>query len=90
MTSRRPHLHRRIHLRLGDADMSNLHRLPADPPAERGRERPLRRGVHRGAALALLCACGLVPTTVLDLTGSAPRLQRKGLGDVSALGLDEA
>lgn len=31
--------------------------------------------------------CGLEPTTVLDLTEGAPRLLRKGKGDVSALGL---
>ncbi|MBL6751159.1 MAG: threonylcarbamoyl-AMP synthase [Nevskia sp.] len=33
--------------------------------------------------------CGLVPTTVLDLTGSTPALVRRGRGDVSGLGLDE-
>jgi tRNA threonylcarbamoyl adenosine modification protein (Sua5/YciO/YrdC/YwlC family) len=33
-------------------------------------------------------ACGLVPTTVLDLTGAAPVLVRQGRGDVSALGLE--
>jgi tRNA threonylcarbamoyl adenosine modification protein (Sua5/YciO/YrdC/YwlC family) len=33
--------------------------------------------------------CGLVPTTVLDLTGDAPVLLRRGLGDVSGLGLAE-
>ena len=32
--------------------------------------------------------CGLVPTTVLDLTGDTPLLVRQGLGDVSALGLE--
>ena len=31
--------------------------------------------------------CGLEPTTVLDLTGDAPRLLRAGRGDVGALGL---
>ncbi|GAC1631428.1 MAG: L-threonylcarbamoyladenylate synthase [Nevskia sp.] len=35
-------------------------------------------------------SCGLVPTTVLDLTGAAPLLIRRGLGDVSALGFDDA
>ena len=34
--------------------------------------------------------CGLVPTTVLDLSGSAPMLIRQGRGDVSMLGLGEA
>ena len=32
--------------------------------------------------------CGLQPTTVLDLTGSAPELVRQGKGDVSDLGLN--
>jgi tRNA threonylcarbamoyl adenosine modification protein (Sua5/YciO/YrdC/YwlC family) len=32
-------------------------------------------------------ACGLEPTTVLDLTGGEPRLLRQGKGDVSRLGL---
>ena len=31
--------------------------------------------------------CGLEPTTVLDLTGDAPRLMRAGRGDVAALAL---
>jgi tRNA A37 threonylcarbamoyladenosine synthetase subunit TsaC/SUA5/YrdC len=34
--------------------------------------------------------CGTLPTTVLDLTGSAAVVVRQGLGDVSALGLAEA
>jgi tRNA A37 threonylcarbamoyladenosine synthetase subunit TsaC/SUA5/YrdC len=34
-------------------------------------------------------ACGIEPTTVLDLTGSAPKLDRLGRGDVSMLGLSE-
>ena len=32
-------------------------------------------------------ACGMVPTTVLDLTGNVPVLVRQGRGDVSSLGL---
>ncbi len=34
--------------------------------------------------------CGLVPTTMIDLTGDAPVLVRQGRGDVSSLGLAEA
>ncbi|MGW1895747.1 serine hydrolase domain-containing protein [Streptomyces sp. NPDC002004] len=64
MPPRRPHLHRRIYLHLKGADMSHLRRRPAGPPAERRRERLLRWGVHRGAAVALLCACGLVLGTI--------------------------
>jgi len=32
-------------------------------------------------------SCGIEPTTVLDLTGDAPRLLRQGKGDVRAIGL---
>ncbi|MDR3417339.1 MAG: L-threonylcarbamoyladenylate synthase [Nevskia sp.] len=32
--------------------------------------------------------CGLVPTTVIDLTGDVPVLVRQGRGDVSGLGLE--
>lgn len=35
-------------------------------------------------------SCGLVPTTVVDISGEAPVLLRQGRGDVSALGLEEA
>ncbi|MFT0546415.1 L-threonylcarbamoyladenylate synthase [Allopusillimonas ginsengisoli] len=33
-------------------------------------------------------ACPLMSTTVIDLTGPAPEVIRRGLGDLSALGLD--
>ncbi|MCC2596599.1 threonylcarbamoyl-AMP synthase [Pusillimonas sp. MFBS29] len=33
-------------------------------------------------------ACVLAPTTVIDLTGPAPEVIRRGQGDLSALGLD--
>lgn len=33
-------------------------------------------------------ACVLTPTTVIDLTGPAPEILRRGQGDLSALGLD--
>jgi len=35
-------------------------------------------------------ACGTQPTTVIDLTGSAPVLVRQGRGDISRLGLSES
>lgn len=34
--------------------------------------------------------CGTQPTTVIDLTGSAPVLVRQGRGDISRLGLSES
>ncbi len=33
-------------------------------------------------------ACGLEPTSVIDMTGDAPRVVRAGAGSLSALGLD--
>ena len=33
-------------------------------------------------------ACGIEPSTVIDLTGPAPRLVRAGLGDLAPFGLD--
>ena len=33
-------------------------------------------------------ACGLLPTSVIDMTGDAPRVVRAGAGSLSALGLD--
>jgi tRNA threonylcarbamoyl adenosine modification protein (Sua5/YciO/YrdC/YwlC family) len=33
-------------------------------------------------------ACGLAPTTVVDLTGEAPRLVREGAGPLATVGLD--
>ncbi len=35
-------------------------------------------------------ACGLVPTTIVDLTGAAPVLIREGLGELAPLGLESA
>jgi tRNA A37 threonylcarbamoyladenosine synthetase subunit TsaC/SUA5/YrdC len=35
-------------------------------------------------------SCGTQPTTVLDLTGEAPQLVRRGCGEVEGLGLTEA
>lgn len=50
-----------------------------------------RAELERAVDLVLAAGtCGLVPTTVLDISGSAPVLLRQGLGDVSALGLEEA
>lgn len=35
-------------------------------------------------------ACTLAPTTVIDLTGPAPEVIRRGQGDLSSLGLATA
>ena len=34
-------------------------------------------------------ACGVEPTTVIDLSGDAPTLVRRGKGDVGSFGFDE-
>ncbi len=34
-------------------------------------------------------ACDLLPTTVIDLTGDAPRLVRQGKGNIAPFGIDE-
>lgn len=34
-------------------------------------------------------ACGIEPTTVIDLSGSAPILVRRGKGDIASFGFDE-
>lgn len=58
---------------------------PVGDPAEH------RDELERAVDLVLDAGtCGLVPTTVLDLSGSAPMLIRQGRGDVSMLGLGEA
>ena len=35
-------------------------------------------------------ACGIEPTTVIDLSGSAPTLVRRGKGDIASFGFDES
>jgi tRNA A37 threonylcarbamoyladenosine synthetase subunit TsaC/SUA5/YrdC len=34
-------------------------------------------------------ACGVQPTTVIDLSGDAPTLIRRGKGDIAPFGFDE-
>ena len=46
---------------------------------------------HEVTACAVLPAsghCGIVPSTVLDLTGDTPVVLREGSGSLEALGLD--
>lgn len=61
-----------------------------------GYDEPLNDAEEIRAALARQAdlvidggACGLEPTTVVDLTGEAPRLVRKGAGALATVGLDE-
>jgi tRNA threonylcarbamoyl adenosine modification protein (Sua5/YciO/YrdC/YwlC family) len=60
-----------------------------------GEEEPIGEVIERQKEIANLVdvvldggSCGIEPTTVLDLTGDAPVLIRKGRGDVSSLGLE--
>ncbi len=58
---------------------------PVDDPSE------VREELDRAVDLVLDGGpCGLVPTTVVDISGAAPVLVRQGRGDVSLLGLVEA
>jgi tRNA threonylcarbamoyl adenosine modification protein (Sua5/YciO/YrdC/YwlC family) len=81
---------------LGEPLMSCTLILPGDDPGQSPDEdlpvndpEEVRARLERQVDLVLEGgACGLVPTTVLDLTGETPQLVRKGLGDVAALGLE--
>jgi tRNA threonylcarbamoyl adenosine modification protein (Sua5/YciO/YrdC/YwlC family) len=60
-----------------------------------GEEEPLndaeeiyRRYGNQLAAVIDGGACPLMPTTVLDLTGAAPQVVRRGQGDLAALGIE--
>ncbi len=59
-----------------------------------GDELPLNEGEHIRERLDQLIdfvldagACGVQPTTIVDLTGSEAVLVRQGRGDIAALGL---
>jgi tRNA threonylcarbamoyl adenosine modification protein (Sua5/YciO/YrdC/YwlC family) len=81
---------------LGEPLMSCTLILPGDDPGQSPDEdlpvndpEEVRARLERQVDLVLEGgACGLVPTTVLDLSGETPQLVRKGLGDVAALGLE--
>ncbi len=48
----------------------------------------IRAALEHAVDLVLDCgSCGIVPTTVVDLTGEAPRVIREGKGSLAALGL---
>lgn len=61
--------------------------LPGDElPVSEGAE--LRRRVQHDIDLVLDCGpCGVLPTTVIDLTGPEPVVLRQGKGEISGLGL---
>ena len=50
--------------------------------------RDIRAALEHAVDLVLDCgSCGIVPTTVVDLTGEAPRVIRAGKGSLAVLGL---
>ncbi len=72
---------------LGEPLLSTTAILPGDEaPISEGLE--LRERVEHDLDLVLDCgSCGVLPTTVIDLTGPEPVIVRQGKGDVGELGL---
>ena len=72
---------------LGGPILSSTLLLPGeDVPLNDAGE--IRAALEHAVDLILDCgSCGIVPTTVVDLTGASPALLRAGKGSVSALGL---
>lgn len=75
---------------LGEPMLSCTLQFPdADEPV--GDPNDYRQALEQSVDLVLDGGtCGIMPTTVLDLSGETPLLLRQGLGDVSMLGLSEA
>jgi tRNA threonylcarbamoyl adenosine modification protein (Sua5/YciO/YrdC/YwlC family) len=75
---------------LGEPLLSCTLSLPPDELPVSDPEDAYARLHHLVDAVVSVGDCGYTPTTVLDLTGSEPRLIRKGKGDVSRLFPEEA
>lgn len=75
---------------LGEPLLSCTLSLPPDELPVSDPEDAYARLHHVVDAVVSVGNCGYTPTTVLDLTGDAPRLIRKGKGDVSRLFPEEA
>lgn len=75
---------------LGEPLLSCTLSLPPDELPVSNPEDAYARLHHLVDAVVSVGDCGYTPTTVLDLTGSEPRLIRKGKGDVSRLFPEEA
>jgi len=72
---------------LGEPLLSSTLMLPGDdlPLNEAGE---IRSRLERQVDLILDCgSCGITPTTVVDLTGDAPVVTRRGRGDLAPFGL---
>lgn len=72
---------------LGEPLLSSTLLLPGDElPLNDGEE--IRERLERRVDLILECgSCGIVPTTVVDLTGPAPVVTRQGRGGLQPFGL---
>lgn len=72
---------------LGEPVLSSTLHLPGDDrPLNDGAE--IRTRLERAVDVILDCgSCGIVPTTVVDLTGEIPVIVRRGRGSVVSLGL---
>ena len=75
---------------LGAPLLSCTLQLPHDQLPVSDPEDAYQRLHHLVDAVISVGNCGYTPTTVLDMTGSEPRLIRKGKGDVSRLFPEEA
>ena len=75
---------------LGEPLLSCTLQLPPDQLPVSDPEDAYHRLHHLVDAVVSVGNCGYMPTTVLDMTGSEPRLIRKGKGDVSRLFPEEA
>jgi len=72
---------------LGEPVLSSTLLLPgAEEPLNDARD--IRAALEHAVDLILDCgSCGIVPTTVVDLTGDAPAVVRAGKGSLAALGV---
>lgn len=72
---------------LGEPLLSSTLVLPDDEiPLNDGQE--IRARLERHVDLVLDCgSCGITPTTVIDLTGAAPLVTRRGRGSLQPFGL---
>lgn len=75
---------------LGQPLISATLQLPGDAEPLNDPQMIRTRLEHQVDAIIDAGACALQPTTVVDLTGGAPQLLRRGAGDPAALGLIES
>ena len=75
---------------LGEPLLSSTLILPDDEPRPLNDPEEIRERLERRVDLVIDGgAVGLEPTTLIDLTGEAPELVRKGKGDVTHFGIED-